>query len=242
MRAVVVSAYHTVMPESLTIDFNLPVPLFPLPSCVILPHVTQPLHMFEPRYRRMTADALRGQKLIAMAVFEGEDWRQDYEGSPALRPHVCVGYIAQHQRLPDGRYNLLLQGICRAEIVREIELDTPYRQAILRLTEVQAPMEIDLGDTRKRLVSLLGDEHLRQLASIAYLRNHLSEELSTAALIDLVIASTCDNVEERYAMLAQPCLERRADWIEDLLKRTRWTLATAQRYQPEERPDGVFLN
>ena len=177
-----------------------------------------------------------------MALFEGDDWRRDYEGRPPLRPHVCVGYIVRHQSLPDGRYNLMLQGVCRARIIEELDTGTPYRQAVLRPTETKGPMEIDLDETRRRIESLMRDPHLQQLASISAIRNHLSDEVSTAALLDLVIATTCDNVEQRYAMLAESRVQDRANWVERLLKQTRRTLATAARFQPQECEDGVSLN
>ena len=107
------------------VDFSQPVALFPLPTVSLLPHALQPLHVFEPRYRSMVIDAL-GASLtgkfehaapIAMATFSGEAWRDSYGGAPALRPVVCVGRIVQHQRLPDGRHDIMLHGVARAKIV-----------------------------------------------------------------------------------------------------------------------------
>src|SRR5262245_52740264 len=87
--------------------------LFPLPNLVLFPNVAQPLHIFEPRYRQLMADALADDRLITMALLR-PGWEQDYHKSPPLYPVACVGRIAQEQRLPDGRFNLLLQGLCRA--------------------------------------------------------------------------------------------------------------------------------
>src|SRR5204863_9636969 len=84
--------------------------LFPLPNVVLFPHVVQPLHIFEPRYRQMTADALAGDQLIAPALLR-PGWEGDYEGRPATYPVVCVGKIVSEQQLPDGRFNILLRGL-----------------------------------------------------------------------------------------------------------------------------------
>ncbi|MEX2216707.1 MAG: LON peptidase substrate-binding domain-containing protein [Phycisphaeraceae bacterium] len=229
------------MPETLTIDFRQPVPLFPLPNCVLLPHATIPLHIFEPRYRAMMSDALDHRGLIAMALFEGDNWKADYEGSPPLRPFVCVGYIVRHQRLDDGRYNLLLQGACRAKI-REETPHRPYRKALLEPLERQSPMEIDLGDHRDRIESLLKDPVLAELSSVAAVQNWLSKEIPTNALIDLMTMTMCEDVEQRYGMLIESDVDRRASWLEGWLRETRQTLKTAKRFEPPSLEDRINVN
>ena len=106
------------------------VPLFPLPNVVLFPRAVLPLHIFEERYKEMTADALRGRRLIAMSLLR-PGWERDYYSKPAIEPVVCVGQIVSHERLPDGKYNLLLQGQGRARVVREISTENPYRVAEL---------------------------------------------------------------------------------------------------------------
>src|SRR5476651_2537606 len=80
--------------------------LFPLPNLVFFPNVMQPLHIFEPRYRQMTADALDDDKLIAL-VLPRADWEKDYEGKPPIHSVACLGKIIADQKLEDGRFNLL---------------------------------------------------------------------------------------------------------------------------------------
>src|SRR5690348_13006239 len=92
--------------------------LFPLPNLVLFPHVMQPLHIFEPRYRSLLEDALSADRLIAMAVLE-PGWESDYEGRPPLSSMACLGRVATYRRLPDGTYNLLLLGLQRIKLVRE---------------------------------------------------------------------------------------------------------------------------
>src|SRR3954462_2206335 len=91
------------------------VPLFPLPNVVLLPRAILPLHVFEERYKQMTADVLRGERLVAMALLK-EGWERDYYQAPQIEPVVCVGQILSHELLPDGRYNFLLQGVTRARV------------------------------------------------------------------------------------------------------------------------------
>jgi Lon protease-like protein len=104
------------------------IPIFPLPRTVLLPGEVLPLHIFEPRYRDMVADALAGHRVIGMVQLEPGD-EGELLGIPAVRPFGCVGLIAQHQELPDGRYLLWLLGVERFHIDEELPVDTRYRQA-----------------------------------------------------------------------------------------------------------------
>src|SRR6516164_287400 len=102
--------------------------LFPLPNMVLFPFVIQPLHIFEERYRQMTADALASDRLICMALLR-PGWEAEYSGRPPIHSVACLGRIVADQRLDDGRYNLLLRGLARVRIVEEIEPGQTYRRA-----------------------------------------------------------------------------------------------------------------
>src|SRR5215217_8938156 len=91
------------------------VPLFPLPNVVLFPAAVLPLHIFEERYKAMTADALRGERRVAMALLR-PGWEKSYYGRAAIEPVVCVGRILSHEKLVDGKYNFLLQGTLRARV------------------------------------------------------------------------------------------------------------------------------
>ena len=93
-------------------------PLFPLPTAVLFPNVFLPLHVFEPRYREMVADALNSDRLIGMALLR-PGWEADYDGRPAVYPVGCSGVITHVERLADGRYNIVLRGLDRFRIVDE---------------------------------------------------------------------------------------------------------------------------
>ena len=94
------------------------IPIFPLPNVVLFPQVFLPLHIFEPRYREMVADALEGDRLIGMALLR-PGWEADYEGRPPVYPIGCAGVITHHDRLPDGRYHLVLRGLEKFRIIEE---------------------------------------------------------------------------------------------------------------------------
>ena len=96
-------------------DFSA-VPLFPLPNVVLFPGAVLPLHIFEERYKRDDRGCAAGQRQVAMALLR-PGWEKNYYGRPAIEPVVCVGTILSHERLADGRYNFLLQGHTRAQVV-----------------------------------------------------------------------------------------------------------------------------
>ena len=93
-------------------------PLFPLPTVVLFPNIFLPLHVFEPRYREMVADALAGDRMIGMVLLR-PGWEHEYEGAPPVYPVGCSGVITHFERLSDGRYNIVLRGLARFRILRE---------------------------------------------------------------------------------------------------------------------------
>jgi Lon protease-like protein len=53
---------------------------------------------------------------------------RDEAEPPALFQIGCVGRIVGSELLDDGRYNIVLEGVSRFRILREVAVDTPYRQ------------------------------------------------------------------------------------------------------------------
>ena len=106
---------------------NIVIPLFPLPTTVFYPNTSLPLHIFEPRYRSMVADALNGKGEIGMILLR-PGWESDYQGTPEIMTIGCLGKIEHHSKLPEGKYNILLSGLYRFRILNEIK-GKIYRQA-----------------------------------------------------------------------------------------------------------------
>lgn len=104
-------------------------PLFPLPNVVLFPNVFLPLHIFEPRYRELTADAIAGDRMIGMVLL-CPGWEHEYEGRPPVYPIGCSGVITHFERLADGGYNIVLRGLERFRI-REEEHRCSYRRALV---------------------------------------------------------------------------------------------------------------
>ena len=100
----------------------LRIPVFPLAGALLLPRTQLPLHIFEPRYRAMVRDALAGDRLIGMVQPRGP------KEPPALYEIGCLGRIEASEELEDGRFSIVLEGLSRFRILRELQVETPYRQ------------------------------------------------------------------------------------------------------------------
>jgi Lon protease-like protein len=131
------------------------IPLFPLPNVVLFPNVSLPLHIFEPRYREMTRDALDGDRIIGMVLLR-PGWEHDYEGRPPVYPIGCAGLITHSERLDDGRFNIILRGMEKFRVVHETA-DRAYRIAqVDSIAEtIQAADKEAMRAARQRLEALL---------------------------------------------------------------------------------------
>lgn len=106
--------------------------IFPLPGAVLYPGLQLPLHIFEPRYRAMVSDALARDRRIGMIQPQ-----RAAEGAPLFNVG-CLGRIGEVEALEDGRYNIILEGLTRFRIIRELTVSTPFRQVEAELLE-EAP-------------------------------------------------------------------------------------------------------
>jgi uncharacterized protein len=114
------------------------IPLFPLPNVVFFPRMPLPLHIFEPRYRTMVRDAVKGARLIGMVLLRGA-WEKDYVGAPEIFGVGTVGELARTEELPDGRFNIVLRGLREFVIHRELSR-AEYREAVVSWREQPTDM------------------------------------------------------------------------------------------------------
>jgi Lon protease-like protein len=174
------------------------IPVFPLPNVVLFPQVFLPLHIFEPRYREMVADALEGDRLIGMVLLR-PGWQADYDGRPAVYPVGCAGVITHHDRLPDGRYNIVLRGLEKFRITGE-DASRSYRVATIdSLHEQLADDERDaIRAARQRLEKLL----------VPQPRGRSADTMLPASLNDEDLVNTLAQYMEFEPLEKQALLER----------------------------------
>lgn len=191
--------------------------VFPLPAAVLFPQGVMPLHIFEARYRALVRDALATDKVLALAQLQ-EGW-EDELGLPSMHPVLCAGLIIWHEELPDGRFNILLQGVCRARILEERDVSTLYRQVRVQLLP-------DVEETGE------GEDRLRR--AVFSLAGHLSHSFAEnllplvarsrgGALADVVASAIIENPERRQELLCeldpQARLEAVLDDVGEMLAR-----------------------
>ncbi len=203
------------------------VPLLPLPNVVLFPKAVLPLHIFEERYKLMTAHALEGDRRVAMALLK-PGWETNYYSKPAIEAVVCVGRILTFEKLPDGKYNFLLQGETRARILREVLADEPYRLAELQpLAESGEVMEIDLGPERQRFAELFEHGVLGGTSIGRQFRQLIGGPPPTSVVADLIAFNFLEDVRVKQALLAEQDVRRRVARTIDAMERMRPALQAA---------------
>ncbi len=182
--------------------------------------MSQPFHIFEPRYRVMTAHAIAGDGLIAMATLKA-GWEPAYATkSVPIEPIVCIGQITAHERLEDGRYLLMLRGLCRAEVLEELATDEPYRVGRLKeLKKVIPNVSKFCRDKRRRDLM----EALSQLCPETAHRPALAPLLAS----DICLGELCDTLafalkmpcHESYRVLSEIDIDRRSEFVLQVIRR-----------------------
>jgi Lon protease-like protein len=192
------------------------IPIFPLPNVVLFPSALLPLHIFEPRYRAMVADALEGERLIGMVMLR-PGWEAHYAQAPDVYVVGCAGFITHADRLPDGRYNIMLRGIEKFRIAAE----RPAREGVERyrvarvesIKEAAAAPSAAIVEARRRLDKLI--------ARTLHKNEHdfIPKDVPDADLVH-AIAQHLEPLEKQALLECNSLLERCEALVELLEMRT----------------------
>lgn len=182
-------------------------PLFPLPNVVLFPQMPLPLHVFEPRYRKMLGDALDSHKTIGMALLQ-PGWESDYQGRPAIYPIGCAGLIEQSEPVQQGRYNILLRGLLRFRVVEEHDGE-PYRLASIEPLADEPGDAAALEELRRKVMAAIG--RATDGPASLVLQSELPDDLFVNALcqslslapIEKQSLLACDGVSARCVRLLE---------------------------------------
>ncbi len=182
-------------------------PLFPLPNIVLFPQMPLPLHVFEPRYRKMVGDVLDSHKTIGMSLLQ-PGWEPHYQGRPAIYPIGCAGLIEQSEPLDQGRYNILLRGVTRFRIVQEHDGE-PYRLATINPPGDEPGDPASLEELRRKVLAAIGRAADGPMTLV--LQAELPNDLFVNALcqslnlapVEKQSLLDCDSVADRCARLLE---------------------------------------
>jgi Lon protease-like protein len=189
-------------------------PLFPLPNTVLFPNVFLALHIFEPRYKEMVADAVASDRMIGMVLLR-PGWEREYEGRPAVYPIGCSGVITHVERLQDGRYNIVLRGLERFRILEEDHARSYRRAATEPLIEyTMAPADrTAIRGQRTKLEQLLAPATEKTGTDIK-IPSAMSDEDLVNALAQYLDLEPL----EKQALLEKDNLRTRAESLVELLE------------------------
>lgn len=199
------------------------VSIFPLSGALLLPGMELPLHIFEPRYRALVQDAMARDRRIGMIQPRG------HGAKPALFDMGCLGHIAHIDALDDGRFNIVLRGLARFRVVRELEVTTAFRQ-------IEADVEPPPDDATDVLAAIeraaLEQEARRFAATLGY----VVDWSAVARLDDRALVNGIAQVAPFDAAAKQTLLE-----ADTLRERTERTIQLMQIFGRIERDGGETM-
>lgn len=200
-------------------DLPESVPVFPLTGALLLPGGRLPLNIFEPRYLAMIDDAIAGKRLLGM-VQPRLDGARRADGEPELCEVGCLGRLTSLSETGDGRYLVVLQGVCRFRIDAELGGRNGYRQCRIRpfaadLDENAGADEVDRPSLLKAFRTYLKANELEaDWDSVSRAEN--------ATLVNALSMMAPYGAAEKQALLEAPDLKTRA---ETLIAITEFALA-----------------
>lgn len=202
--------------------------LFPLPDVVFFPKTLLPLHVYEPRYRALASEALERDQAICTALLR-PGWETDYYGSPEVYPVGCIGRIVQHAKLPDGRYNITLQGEAKVRIEEYVRME-PYR--IVRVQPIQDDDAWTRGNNVAQeaveLVRLFRQVHEGQGPSLL-LAETFGQNMSPESILNTVAMHLNVEPDMKERLLEMDSLEARYHSVLEILRNATTTQERIER-------------
>jgi len=192
------------------VEIHVPdqVPVMTLPNVAFFPQALLPLHIFEPRYRRMLRDVLASNRIFAIAGLNPQLARVPDHFEP---PHQVagLGLIRACQENEDGTSNLLLQGLCRVSI-QDIVGDEPYRRIRIRaLTSEPGATPTENARLRSELARLIRLKLKLSAGSAKGMTEFLKSVDDPEIFVDLAAFNLCDDPAVKQTLLETLDVNRR---------------------------------
>jgi len=197
------------------------IPIFPLTGALLLPGGRLPLNIFEPRYLAMVEDAVKGARIIGMVQPQEPDAESRVD-EPDLYRIGCAGRITTLRETQDGRFEIVLDGFSRFEILREVEHGQDYRVAEVRFDPFARDLEglesedeaFDAAARAKLLIALE-----RFLSGRGTSMNGTGiAELPAGELVAAIAMSCPFHPSEKQALLEASGARERAEILGSLLE------------------------
>ena len=199
-------------------DFKFPnkIPIFPLSNFIIFPNTTVPLNIFEPRYIQMIDDCMKGNRLIGIV----QPKKTGDLKKPNLYEVGCVGKITSFNETEDGRYFIVLNGICRYKIVDELANDKLYRECKINFDNyINDLKENNKEEIKFADLKLIFNDLKNLFGKQGYLINWKDLEKQTLyQTINTLSMVSPFSLEEKQILLETNTLVERKKKLEEILK------------------------
>jgi len=217
------------------------VPVMTLPNLAFFPQALLPLHIFEPRYRQMLRDVLASNRLFAVAGLDERLMRDPKQFEPPYRI-ASVGIIRACQKNDDGTSNLLLQGLCRVEIVHVVG-EEPYRRIQVRaLTSVSGDPTDENGSLRLDLLRLLKLRLKQGAAMSTEMTDFMQTVEDPEVFVDLAAFGLCDDARLKQRLLETLDVHRRLSLFKSYLENEIATIRLRRKLQGGLADDRISHN
>lgn len=185
-------------------------PVFPLPDFVLFPGITTPLHIFEPRYRKLLNDILDHKGVMCIATLQGE-WKKDYhEKTPEIFELGCVCHVDDYTRLEDGRYNIVISGRRKARL-HEVPSNEEYRCVQAELLDIASADQV-AADRKERAQELAEAVLLREGEAPPEMHEHMSQ-LDIEQLLNVMCFHYPGPVEHKLKLLEMSAYPEICDYV-----------------------------
>ncbi|ACG75645.1 peptidase S16 lon domain protein [Anaeromyxobacter sp. K] len=205
--------------------------VFPLHGVVVLPGTPTPFHIFEPRYRALVADALRGDRILAVPGLTTMEAAQQLH--PPLFPVAGACVIEQEERYDDGRYDLVVRGVARVRLIQELANEKPYREFRAEILDDVWPdegpeaLEPDVASLRQLVLEL--STRLPPESGAPALAEAVAQMRDASAIADLVAAAAVSEPHARQRVLETLEVERRLELVVEEVAGVVLLLSKGQR-------------
>tara|TARA_B100000427_G_scaffold276621_1_gene245609 strand:+ start:79 stop:708 length:630 start_codon:yes stop_codon:yes gene_type:complete len=192
-------------------EFPKKISVFPLRGAIFFPKTNLPLNIFEKRYVSMVEDALKGNKYIGMVQskkVEGEVFKVG-----------CLGKIDRHEKTPDGRILINLNGLSRFKIDEEVNNDKLYREFIVNYEDFKEDMKLKEYEVKNEILEKLINNSKKYFSQQGVLIDwrEISKLKAFEQIYTLAMISPF-SVSEKQKILEVPDLNEAASTLNEITK------------------------
>ena len=195
---------------------NLPkrIPIFPLSNFIIFPGTSIPLNIFEPRYIEMINDSMKNQKLIGII----QPKKEKNNSSLDLHSIGCLGKITSFEENPDGRYSIILKGLSRFKIMKELNNNKLYRECDVDFDDFENDLKLKEEKIKFTDLDMIFKDLKILFKKKGFMINWKSfEKQDGKEIINTLAMASPFSIEEKQVLLETPDLNIRKDKIKEIL-------------------------